>query len=114
MQQILHFLVISKVHENEHKCTSQNVIIMNTLVQQKKNIDVLEVECNMLRNMVINLSKDSNFITSNHMMSTNYIQANLKEEDTIHERMEDMDLGNHNALPSNLKQEEANSHQVFR
>lgn len=50
------FLVTSKVHENEHQCTSQNVIIIITLVQQRQKIDELKAECNMLRNMVVNLS----------------------------------------------------------
>jgi hypothetical protein len=59
-------------------------------VQQKQKIDVLEAECNMLRNMVINLSKDSHFAASNHRMSTNFVQADLKEEDTIHQMMEDI------------------------
>jgi hypothetical protein len=87
---------------------------MNTLVRQKQKIDVLEVECNMLRNMVINLTKDSHSVASNHKMSTNSIQVDLKEEHTVHHMMEDMDLGNHNSLPTNLGQEEANSHHVFQ
>jgi hypothetical protein len=46
-------------------------------------------------------------------MLTNSIQANFKEEDTIHQMMEDMDLGNHDSHPSNIGQEEANNHHVF-
>jgi len=51
------FLVTSKVHENKHQCTYQIASIMHTLVQQKQQITTLDVECNMLRNMVVNLSK---------------------------------------------------------
>jgi hypothetical protein len=47
-------------------------------------------------------------------MSTNYVQANLKEEETIHQMLEDMDIGQQNSLPSNIGQEEANNHHVFR
>jgi len=49
------FSVNTKVHENEHQCTSQRVMVMNTLVQQKHKIDELEDECNMLIKIVINL-----------------------------------------------------------
>jgi hypothetical protein len=110
--------VTFKVHENEHQCTSQNAIIMNNLVQQKQKIDkqkidVLEIECNTLRNMIIDLSKDSHSAASSHRMSTNSVQADF-EEDTAHQMMEDMDLGNQNSLPSKIGQEEANSHHVFR
>jgi hypothetical protein len=60
----------------------------------------------MFRNMVINLSKDTHFAICVHMMSTNSIQTNF-EEDTFHQMMEDMDLGNRNSLPSNIWQKEA-------
>jgi hypothetical protein len=105
--------VTTKVHENEHQCTSQNAIIMNTLVQQKQQIDTLEAECNMLRNMVLNLSKGSQFVASNHRMSTNSIQVEFKEEDIVHQMIKDMDLGNQDSLPSNIGLEEANNHHVF-
>jgi hypothetical protein len=59
---------------------------MNTLVQEKQQIDTLEVECNMLRNMVLNLSKGSQSAASNHGMSTNSTQVEFKEEDTIHQK----------------------------
>lgn len=103
----------SKVHENEHQCTTQNAIILSILVQQKQKIDVLEAECNRLSNMTINLIKDSQSVASNHRMLTTSVQVDLKE-DTVHQMMEDMDLGNYDSLPTNLGQEESNSHHIFR
>jgi hypothetical protein len=67
----------------------------------------------MLRNMVINLSKDSHLATSNHIISTNSVQADLKEEDTMHKMLEDMDLKNQNSLSTHHGKEEANSFHVF-
>jgi hypothetical protein len=81
------FSMTTKVHENEHQCISHNAMVMNTLVQQKQQIDVLEVECSMLRNMVYNLSKGSHSTTSNLKMSMNSVQKGLKEEDGIHQMM---------------------------
>jgi hypothetical protein len=37
------FYVTFKIYENEHQCTSQVAIIMNTFVKQKQKIDELEV-----------------------------------------------------------------------
>ena len=37
------FYVTFQIYENEHQCTSQVAIIMNTFVQQKQKIDELEV-----------------------------------------------------------------------
>lgn len=48
----------------------------------------------MLRNTVINLSKDSHSTASNLMMSTNSVQEDLKDDDTVHQMMDDMDLRN--------------------
>jgi hypothetical protein len=46
-------------------------------------------------------------------MSTNSIQADLKEEDIVHQMTKDMDLGNQDSLPSNNGLEQANNHHVF-
>jgi hypothetical protein len=96
------FSLTTKVHENKQHCTSQNAMIMNTLVQHKQQINVLEVECSMLRNMVSNISKGSHYVASNHKMWTNSVQVDFKEEDIAHQLMEDMDLGNHDPHPSNI------------
>jgi hypothetical protein len=92
----------SKVHENEHQCTSQNAMIMNTLVQHNNQINVLEVECSILTNMVSNLDKGSHFAASNHTVLVNSVQEDFEEEDIVHQIMEDMDLGNHNSHLSNI------------
>jgi hypothetical protein len=44
---------------------------MGTLVQQKQQISTLEVECNLLRNMVVNLCKDAQLGASNQKMLVN-------------------------------------------
>lgn len=41
------------------------------------------------------------------------VQVELKEEDTVHQMLEDMDLEKQNSLPSNHGQEEAISRHVF-
>jgi hypothetical protein len=68
------FSVTTKVHKNEHQYISQNAMVMNTLVQQKQQIDVLEAECSMLRNMVCNINKGFHSAASNLMMSVNSVQ----------------------------------------
>lgn len=90
----------SKVHENEYQCTSQNAIIMNSVVQQKQKVDELEAEWRLLRNMVINLSKDMQSAASNQRISINSGQAELKEEDTVYQMLEDMDLKKQNSIQS--------------
>jgi hypothetical protein len=80
---------------------------MNTLVQQKQQIQVLDTECSMLRNMVRNLSKGSHSAAFNYRMSVNSAQEDLEEEDTLHQTMEDMDLGSQDSHPTNIGQHEA-------
>jgi hypothetical protein len=59
------FSMTSKFQENECNCTSHYATIMNQLVQRRQKMDVLEVECSMLRNMVINLGKNAQSTKSN-------------------------------------------------
>lgn len=105
------FSVTTKVHENEHQCISQNALVMDTLVQWKRQ--VLEAECSMLRNMVCNLGKGSHSVASNYRMSVNSTQEDLKEEDAVHQMMKDMDLGNQESHPTNIGQDEAINKHVF-
>lgn len=51
------FLMATKVHENEHQSISYNVLLMDTLVQHKRQIQVLKAKFPAQRNMVYNLSK---------------------------------------------------------
>jgi hypothetical protein len=46
--------ITTKFHENEQQVVTQVATIMCTHVQQKRQMEILKVECNMLRNMVIN------------------------------------------------------------
>jgi len=73
------FSVTSKVHKNKHQCATQNVTIINHLVQQRQKLDVLEAKCSMLKNLVINLNKDSHSTTSNHRMSINSAHVGYEE-----------------------------------
>lgn len=67
----------------------------------------------MLRNLVLNLSKGSQSAASNYRMSTNSVHTELKEDDTVHQMLEDMDIGNQESHPTNLGLEEADSYHVF-
>jgi len=42
---------------------------------------------------VVNLSKDSHSTSSNHKMSTNSTQSKFKEEETMHQLKDDMNIG---------------------
>ena len=42
------FSVTTKVHENEHQCISQKILVMDTLIQERRQIQVLEDKCFML------------------------------------------------------------------
>lgn len=68
----------------------------------------------MLRNMVCNLSKGSHAAASNYRMSVNSSLDDLKEEKTVHQMIEDMDLGNQESHPTNIGQDEALNKHVFR
>jgi hypothetical protein len=67
----------------------------------------------MLRNIVVNLNKDSHATTSNQIMLINLVQSNFKEEERMHQMKDDMDIGQQNS-PSNVGQEESINHYVFR
>jgi hypothetical protein len=67
----------------------------------------------MSRNMVCNLSKGSHLAITNYRMSMNSSQEVLKEEDNVHQMMEDMDLGNQDSHPTNIGQDEAIKKHVF-
>jgi len=67
----------------------------------------------MLRNMVINLGKDSYSKTSNKRISINYVQEHLKEEEILHQLKDNMEIEEQNFLPSNVGWEETFIHYVF-
>lgn len=86
---------------------------MGTLDHQKQQIVVLEAECNLLRNMVLNLSKGAQSGASNQRMSVNSAPRELKEEDNVHQLAEDIEIVKQDYVPSNVGLEEAVSHHVF-
>lgn len=79
----------------------------------KSQIQVLEAECSMLRNMVCNLNKGSQSAAFNFKMSVNSVPDDPKEEETIHQILEDMDLGNQASQHTNIIQDEAHNKHVF-
>jgi hypothetical protein len=52
---------ITKFNEYEQHCMTQIVVTMNTLLQVKQQLTILEAECNILKNLVENLNKDAHF-----------------------------------------------------
>jgi hypothetical protein len=87
------FIATTKVHENEQQTISQITSIMGTLVQLKQEIENIEAECVMLRNLVVHLRKDAYSRASNQRVLVNYGQEALKEEDIVHRLFEDMEIG---------------------
>lgn len=86
---------------------------MATLLQQKRQIQVLKAKCSMLRNMVCNLNKSSQSAASNFRMSVKSVPDEPKEEETVHQMLEDMDMGNQGSQPTNIGQDEVRSKDVF-
>jgi len=78
------FFVTSKVHDSEQQLISQIASIIHTLVQLNHKISTLEVECNMIRNLVLNLCKDVEYGASNQRLFVNPCHGELKEEDIVH------------------------------
>jgi hypothetical protein len=70
------------------------------------------MECKMLRNLVLNLSKISQFVASNLKMSTNFVDREAKEEDIVHYKLEDTNIGDHESNPTNQGIKEAHSYHV--
>jgi hypothetical protein len=67
----------------------------------------------MVRNLALNLHKESHSATSNNRASDNSMKMNYKEEETVHQLNEPMNLEQQNSFPSDMEQDEANSNQVF-
>lgn len=87
---------------------------MNFLVHQKQKLDILEAECSMLWNLALNLQKDSLSSTSNNKVSINSTRAELKEEETVHQLKEPMDIKQQHSPFLDVGWEEAKSLHVFR
>lgn len=73
---------------------------------------ILEVECNMVRNMALNLCKESQSTTSKYRSLDNLVKGNRIEEERLHQLIEPMNLEQKNSLPSDVGQDEPKKNQV--
>jgi hypothetical protein len=78
------FIVTSKVHDIEQQKLYQIAYIMGSLVQLKQQIAILEVECGMMRNPIVNLHKYAQLGASNQRLFVNSGHSKPKEDDTMH------------------------------
>ena len=101
------------MHENEQHIVSQIASIMGSLVQLKKKIVVLNVECGMLRNIIVHLSKDDYVVASNQRVSIHLGHREPKEEDTMHQLFQDMEIGEEECMPTNIGLEESIRCHIF-
>jgi hypothetical protein len=68
----------------------------------------------MIRNMVINLSKGDRFGASSQVQSENSNCKRLKEEETVHQLEEDMEIVKQDSVHVNAMMEEvANYHALY-
>jgi hypothetical protein len=64
---------------------------MNTPLQVKQQLVILEVECNFLQNLVKNFNKDAHSMASNHRLLG---RKERMDEDTMIHLIEDMEIEN--------------------
>lgn len=91
------FSLTSNAHELEHHQASQNVIIMNILLQQKKQIQAFEEECASLRFTVSELNKGSSSTVSNHPSMGSFPMQ--REEETVNQPCDDIEVDRQEADP---------------
>jgi hypothetical protein len=72
------------------------------------------VECIFLRNMVTNMSKGAHSSTSNQILFMNSTHGDLKERDTMHQLVENMEFEPQGLVPSNVNLDEVVSCHAFR
>jgi hypothetical protein len=61
----------------------------------------------MLRNLIVHLSKDAYVAASNQRVSIHSGHREPKEEDTMHQLFQDMEIGEEEYVPTNIGLEEA-------
>jgi hypothetical protein len=83
----------TSTHNHEHQCNSQNLWVMDTLMQHKRQIQALEFECSYLRTTINNILKGSQSVALNHK-NLGSTPREFKEEDTVYQLFEDMELEN--------------------
>jgi hypothetical protein len=88
-------------------------MIMNAFVERKQNIGVLKAEYNILRNMVISLSKGDQSKACNQRPPSNSNWEEPNEDEIVHLLVDDMDIVKHDSTSLNANQEEVVNHHVF-
>jgi hypothetical protein len=63
--------------------------------------------------MIYNLNKGSHSTISNYRIYVKLAPKGIKEEEIMHQMMEDMDLGIQESHPTNIGKDEANNKHVF-
>jgi hypothetical protein len=91
---------------------SQHATMMNSPVHQKQRLDILNAKCSMLQNLALNLCQDSLSSTSNNDPAKP-AHAELKEEETVYQLKEPMDIEQQHSPLSDVVREEANSLHAF-
>jgi hypothetical protein len=76
-------------------------------------MDILEAECNMLRNIALNLHKDSLSTASNNKTSTNSTHVEVQEEEIMHQIKDPMDIEKQHSPHWDVNQDEATNLHVF-
>jgi len=107
------FTATAKLHGIDQQVTTRNATAMGTLVQLKRKISILEAECNMLRNMVLNLTKGKHSRASNQVQSVNSNCEGWKEEETVHQLPEANEIIKLDSDPENVAMEDATSCHAF-
>lgn len=82
---------------------------METLLQHKRQIENLEVECCVLRQHISNLTRNPQSTTSNFKMYVGSSVEEHNEESSIHQMPREVDEMDQDPEPSLVKQEEANN-----
>jgi hypothetical protein len=86
---------------------------MGTLVQHKRQIIVLEVECNMLHNMVINFMRETNPGPRIRCNCKCKLRRTKGRRDSAISVVEDMEIAKLESYPIIATMEEATSRHAF-
>jgi hypothetical protein len=85
-------LISSKIIELEKDSVTDNANIMYILLLQKKYIDSLEVECNILYSMVLSQHLDPLSLASNNHGTGNSLQGGLVEDKIVYHNRDPMEI----------------------
>lgn len=76
-------------------------------------MDIFEVECNMLRNLVVNLHKDTPSTASNNRATDNSVHTGLKEDEIVHQVKDPMEIETQNSPHTDEGQDEVDILHVY-